>query len=309
MHISLSARRAQSVRCRTCRPLPQAVTPLSGTTAYVAYRTDSLNLYGQNHAIGSAARRSRADPGLGRAAENSMLPVLSSDSPRNELIQGLPRRQRDRLLRSCKPFELSFGQVLCDADKPYRHAYFPSSGSISLRSSLEGHSPMEMGLIGREGMLGATLALGVDVAPMRALVQGPGMSLRISVARLRCELRANARLRHILERYLFLRIAELSQMGPCTRFHQIKPRLARWLLMTHDRAQADHFRLTHQYLAEMLGVRRSGVTVAAGALQARKLIHYARGEITVLDRAGLESAACTCYTSPQKWKSRQNCSS
>jgi CRP-like cAMP-binding protein len=238
-----------------------------------------------------------------------MVPVSSSDSPRNELIQSLPRGERDRLLRSCKPCELNFGQILCDADESYRHAYFPVSGSISLMSPLEGHSPMEMGLIGSEGMLGATLALGVDIAPTRAFVQGPGMALRISAAKFRRELRDSGRLRHVLGRYLFLRIAQLLQMGPCTRFHQIEPRLARWLLMTHDRAQSDHFRLTHLYLAEMLGVRRSGVTVAAGALQARKLIHYARGEITILDRAGLEAASCTCYASMQVRQSRQNGSS
>jgi CRP-like cAMP-binding protein len=229
-----------------------------------------------------------------------MAATLSSDLPPNGLIQGLPRRQRDRMLRSCMPFELSFGEVLCDADEPYRHAYFPVSGCISLMSTLEGHSPMEIGLIGNEGMLGATLALGIDAVPMRAVVQGPGMALRISAAKLRCALRDSPRLRHIVGRYLFLRVAQLSQMGPCARFHQIEPRLARWLLLTHDRTQGDHFHLTHQYLADMLGVRRSGVTVAAGALQARKLIRYARGEITILDREGLEAASCSCYASLQE---------
>jgi CRP-like cAMP-binding protein len=220
--------------------------------------------------------------------------VPSAPSP-NSLITALPASQQARLLRAGEPVELASGDVLCEAGQPYRHAYFPHSGLISEMSALDGHNPLEMGLIGQEGMLGATVLLGTAEAPLQARVQGPGLAMRIPIARLRHELRDSPALQRILGRYLYLRLAELSLTAACMRFHQIDQRLARLLLLTHDRAQADHFRLTHETLADMLGVRRSGVTVAAGALQADGLIGYSRGEITILDRPGLESASCECY--------------
>jgi CRP-like cAMP-binding protein len=213
----------------------------------------------------------------------------------NGLLNALPRKHRHRLLRDCEPFELIFGEVLADAGKPYRHAYFPDSGQISLMSAVRGHRPLEMDIVGHEGMLGATLVLGVNASPMHAVVQGPGTAGRIHVAKLQRELRDSPALRRLLNRYLYIQLVELSLNGACMRFHQIGERLARWLLHTHDRAEADHFHLTHEYLADMLGVRRSGITVAAGELQARNLIKYSRGDITILDRRGLEAAACVCY--------------
>ena len=229
--------------------------------------------------------------------------VAKSVGSNNGLVKALPRRARDRLLKLSEPFELVFGAVLCVAGQPYRHAYLSESGLISLVSTLSGHNPLEMAIIGQEGMLGASLVLGIDAAPMRAVVQGPGTALRIPCAKLQTELRESPALRKVVSRYLYLQLVELSLNGACTRFHRIEERLARWLLLTHDRVQADHFYLTHEYLADMLGVRRSGVTVAAGELQARRLIRYSRGEITVLDRAGLEAASCECYAA---MKSRQN---
>lgn len=226
--------------------------------------------------------------------------VADSTRSNNALINVLPRTLRDRVLKVCEPFELVFGETLGDAEQRYRHAYFPSSGLISLLSTLRGHNPLEMGLIGREGMLGESLVLGVNTAPMRAVVQGPGAALRIPAPTLRKLLRNNPALQKVLNRYLYLRLVELSLGGACTRFHHIEQRLARWLLLTHDRTQGDHFRLTHEYLADMLGVRRSGVTVAAGELQARELISYSRGEITILDRAGLEAASCGCYAAMKR---------
>jgi CRP-like cAMP-binding protein len=212
------------------------------------------------------------------------------------LIEGLPSKQRKLLLKGCEPVDLVFGTVLCEADQLISHAYFPLSGFISLVTMLDGHQPLEMGLIGNEGMLGATLALGVNQAPMRAVVQGSGTALRISSALFKQALVDCPALLRALKRYLYVLMMQLSQSAACTHFHEIEPRLARWLLMTHDRAHADHFYLTHEYLADMLGVRRSGVSIAAGALQQRKLISYSRGEIHILDRAGLEAAACGCYT-------------
>lgn len=217
----------------------------------------------------------------------------------SHLIEGLPSKQRTKLLDGCEPVDLVFGNVLHEANQPIRHVYFPLGGFISLVATLEGHQPLEMGLIGNEGMLGATLALGVDLAPMRAVVQGSGSALRMSSELFKQELLSSPQLLRAVKRYLYVLMAQLSQSAACTHFHEIELRLVRWLLMTHDRAHADHFYLTQEYLADMLGVRRSGVSIAAAALQARGLISYSRGEIYVLDRAGLEQAACECYASLQ----------
>lgn len=237
---------------------------------------------------------------LGTALMRSKISFVPEDNQvsttvANALLNGIPGRERVRILNRCETVDLVFGNILCEADKPFRHAYFPLSGFISLVVILDGHRPLEMGLIGNEGMLGVTLALGVSAAPLNAVVQGPGIALRISAQQLKRELRDCPNLQHRLNYYLYVLMAQLSQTAACTHFHEIEPRLARWLLMTHDRAGADHFHLTHEFLADMLGVRRSGITVAAGELQQKHLISYTRGEITILDRAGLEAASCECY--------------
>ena len=213
----------------------------------------------------------------------------------NRLIDSLPRKESKRLLALCEVVSLEFGTVLSERDEPIAYAYFPITSFISLLTTLSGHPPLEMGLIGSEGMLGGTLSLGVNAAPLRAVVQGPGSALRINAAVLKRLLPESPVLQRTLHRYVYVMMAQLSQTAACNHFHEIEPRLARWLLMTHDRAHADHFHLTHEFLADMLGVRRSGITVAAGALQAKKLIGYTRGEISILDRRGLEAASCECY--------------
>jgi CRP-like cAMP-binding protein len=213
----------------------------------------------------------------------------------NRLIDGLPREARNRILKLCEPVDLAFGDILCEADQRLRYVYFPLTGFISLVATVGGHPPLEIGLIGNEGMLGVTLVLGVSAARLRGIVQGRGTALRMTATQLRNELRSSRSLRRTLNRYVFVLLAQLSQTTACTRFHEIKARLARWLLLTHDRAHADHFYLTHQYLADMLGVQRSAVTIAAGALQRKKLIRYTRGEISILNRRGLEAASCECY--------------
>ncbi|HVF34762.1 MAG TPA: Crp/Fnr family transcriptional regulator [Candidatus Saccharimonadia bacterium] len=213
----------------------------------------------------------------------------------NRLIASLPRRERPRFIALCEPVELAFGDVLCVADARYESAYFPLRGSISLVAEIGGRPAIEMGLIGNEGMLGATLALGIDAAPLRAVVHSPGSALKIGVEQLRGALRDHPALARALSSYLYVLVAQLAQSAACTRFHAVDERLARWLLMTHDRVHADHFRLTHQHLADHLGVRRSAVTIAAGALHDREIIRYSRGAIRVLARDGLEAAACECY--------------
>jgi CRP-like cAMP-binding protein len=213
----------------------------------------------------------------------------------NRLLEGLPRTTRDRVLKHCEPVSVEFGATLCERGRRIRFVYFPLNGFISLVATVGDHPPFEIALIGNEGMLGGTLLLGIDYARLRGVVQGPGQALRMSAVRFRRELRSSPPLRAAISRYLYVILTQLSRTAACTRFHEVEARLARWLLMTHDRAHADRFHLTHQYLADMLGVRRSAVTIAAGALQRRKLIRYTRGEIDILDRAGLESATCDCY--------------
>lgn len=223
---------------------------------------------------------------------------MSSQTPTlitNLLIAELPRKERIKFLMIGEPVELMVGDILWEIDQPASYVYFPIGGFISLIATVDHHHPLATTLIGNEGMLGATLALGVDEAPMRGIVQGSGTALRMSAARWRRELRDSVNLSAILGRYLCVLIAQLGRSAPCTCFHEIEPRLARWLLMAHDRAHADQFHLTHEMLADMLGVRRSGISVAAGVLQEKQLIKYTRGGITVLDRKGLEGASCSCY--------------
>lgn len=196
------------------------------------------------------------------------------------------------MLNCCEPVELAFGTVLYRQHERYEHAHFPVTAFISLMASVGGHPPMEVGMVGREGMLGTSMLLGVDLAPNHAVVQAQGMALRIGTTALRDLLPDNPILVGSLRRGCY---RSMVQTAACTRFHPVEARLARWLLMTHDRAQADEFHLTHQLLADMLGVQRSAVTIASGTLKSDRLIEYSRGRINVLDRAGLEAASCECY--------------
>jgi CRP-like cAMP-binding protein len=213
----------------------------------------------------------------------------------NRLLAALPSRDQQRFLARCEALELKFCEVLSEPGASIRYVYFPLESFISLLASMDGHPTLEVGLIGNEGMLGASLVLGVDTSPLHALVLGQGAVLRITAKAFCEELQESKALQYILQRYLFVIIRQLAQTSACARFHVIEARLARWLLMTQDRAHADTFHITQKFLAYMLGVRRVGITTAATALQNHKLIRYSRGDITILDRKGLESAACPCY--------------
>ncbi|MBC7995801.1 MAG: Crp/Fnr family transcriptional regulator [Rhizobacter sp.] len=218
----------------------------------------------------------------------------------NHLIELLPRKDRARLLTLCEPFELLLAAVLCEPGQATSHVYFPLQGFISLVVMVEGSPGVEVGMVGREGMLGAQLALGVTTVPVHALVQGAGSAWRIEAAAFRVELARSPSLQRHLNRYLYVLMAQQAASAACLRFHLIGPRLARWLLMSQDRAHSNSFHLTHQFLAYMLGVRRVGITAAAGALQRGGLIDYHRGDMVVLDRGGLELAACGCYAADQR---------
>ena len=218
----------------------------------------------------------------------------------NHLIELLPMGDRDRLLALCEPIEMVLSEVLCEPGEPTRHVYFPTKGYISLVALVDGSPGVEVGMVGREGMLGAHLVLGVATVPLHALVQGAGSTWRIATAPFKRELAKSAALRRCLNRYLYVLMAQQASSAACLRFHLIGQRLARWLLMSQDRAHSNSFHLTHEFLAYMLGMRRVGVTAAANVLQQGGLLEYHRGEITVLDRQGLEAAACSCYATSEK---------
>ncbi|MEP6940936.1 MAG: Crp/Fnr family transcriptional regulator [Rudaea sp.] len=215
----------------------------------------------------------------------------------NGLVAMLPRPDRLRFLEHCEPVELTSTQVLSERGDATRHAYFPVDAFISQETQIDEHSSIEVGLVGREGMFGIELAFGGTFAPARAMTQGAGSSWRVGAAALKRELSTSAPLRYFLNQYVCVRIAQTMRTSACTRFHVIDARLARWLLMSQDRAHTDHFRITHEVLARLLGVRRVGISVAAAILQNNGYIKYSRGDLAVTDRAGLERIACSCYAS------------
>jgi CRP-like cAMP-binding protein len=213
----------------------------------------------------------------------------------NRLLEALPSSDRRRVLAECETVELAFADVLNTPGERLSHVHFPTSSFISLIMPVDDSAFLEVGLVGNEGMFGIPLVLGVDVSPVRAVVQGAGSALRMDAAYFRRELGRRQALQREIDRYVFVHLSQLAQTAACTRYHVVEARLARWLLMTQDRAHADNFHVTQEFLAFMLGVRRVGVTKAASSLQKRSLIHYSRGNITVLDRRGLKAASCGCY--------------
>ena len=222
----------------------------------------------------------------------------------NLLLAALPPNESRRLIARCEPVELVFEDVLCEVGDRIRHVYFPTASFISLISSVDRGSRLEVGLVGTEGMFGVSVMLGVEVASLRALVQGAGPALRMDAAQFLRELKRSPTLAKLLNSYLYVLMTQLAQMAPCARFHVVEARLARWLLMTRDRAHSNEFRLTQEFLAYMLGVRRAGITHAASSLQKRKLICYSRGKMKILDGRGLEAVSCKCYATAEQMYSR-----
>jgi len=213
----------------------------------------------------------------------------------NRLLAALPRQDLRNLLAKCDQVELVADDILHEAGTVQRHVYFPTGGFISLVTPLDACAGLEVTLVGNEGMVGDSILLDVTVSPLRHLVQGSGGALRIAAAAFRDQLEVSPALRRRLNRYVYVKMQQIAQTAACIRYHVVEARLARWLLMRHDRAPGDSFRATHEFLAYMLGVRRVGVTQAATSLQNQKLIEYYRGDITVLNRRGLEARSCGCY--------------
>ena len=228
------------------------------------------------------------------------MPSTQSSVTGNRLLALLPRKHRDGFVAECEQVDLVFGDVISEEGDRIEHVYFPTGNSfISLMTRVEGSPNLEVGMVGNEGMSGISVMLNNNVSPLRTLVQGSGTAIRMKTATFARALKNRPPLVRVLNRYLYVLMSQLAQTAACTRFHIVEGRLARWLLMTQDRAHADRFELTQEFVAKMLGVRRVGVTASAGGLQRLGLIKYRRGELHVLDRAGLEAVACSCYAADQ----------
>lgn len=215
----------------------------------------------------------------------------------NRLLAALPHRDRRRLISRSQEVELTAGEILWAPGARLLHAHFPIAGIVSAQIPCDGHSSLQVELVGAEGMIGMPIILGVNVATLHRYVQRSGVSLRLTAAAVRRELAASRALRETLGRYAYVLRSQLAETAACNSFHLLEARLARWLLTTLDRANSNEFHLTHELLGKMLGVRRVGITNAAGCLQERKLLQYTRGDITILDRVGLEKVSCRCYRS------------
>lgn len=231
-----------------------------------------------------------------RETAMSILSTAELASPHgNQLLGALPTADLARLSPMFDTVQVDVGEVLCEPASPIRYIYFPHDSLISLLGVAEGRMTLEVGLVGREGMLGATVALGHDVSQVRGIVQRAGRASRMESGAFRTEFARNPSLQRVLYRYTDTLLAQAIQIAVCSRFHVLEARLARSLLVTRDRLQSDKFHLTHEFLAHALGVRRVGVTKAASALQQQGLIIYSRGNIEILDVTGLAAASCKCY--------------
>jgi CRP-like cAMP-binding protein len=227
--------------------------------------------------------------------ENIVVPGAGA-SRGNRLLARLATDDRERLLAQCEPCAFALDQVLMAPGARTTHAWFPLDGIVSLGVPAAGKPHcLGVALVGAEGMVGVPLLLGSTASSLRAVVVRPGAALRIAAEPLRRQLRASEDFRKRMQQYVLVTLTQLAQATLCTHYHRVEERLARWLLMSQDRAPDAPVRATHEFLAATLGVRRAGVTRAAAVLQRRQLIAYHRGVLSVLDRAGLEAASCGCY--------------
>jgi hypothetical protein len=223
---------------------------------------------------------------------------------KNLLLAGLEVKDRGVLLSETVPVTLRSGETLTEVGQRLAHVFFPIDSSITLAVPVARQSPLVIGLVGFEGMLGMPLILGTALSGFRGLVQGGGLAWRVDADRFTRELKANAPWRSTLNRYVHVRLLQVAHGAACRSSHLVEARLASWLLKSRDRARCDRISLTHEMLSQLLGVRRAGVTLAASALQDRALIRYSRGHILLLDARGLEAAACTCYAGEKQTYSR-----
>ena len=233
--------------------------------------------------------------------------LLSQTVIANTLLSSMPRSEYASLMVHLELVNLAFGDILYEVGDHIKYVYFPNDSLVSLLTLVDRHHALEVGMVGSEGLVGVAIALGVDQATVRAMVQGAGTAMRMKTAPFRAQLKRSNGLQKSVNLYTHTLMAQIAQTAACNRFHQVETRLARWLLMTRDRVGMNQFHLTQDFLSDMLGVRRVGVTKAARALKDRQLIEYSRGNIDILDGKGLELAACSCYkVSNHKTSSRRS---
>ena len=213
----------------------------------------------------------------------------------NDLLAALPADAYERLKSNLEPIDFSLGDVVYESGGRMRYVYFPTTSHISLLYTMIDGSTAEMGLVGKEGVVGIALFMGGETTPNRAMVQGGGGAFRIKSKAMLDEFKRGGEFQHLLLRYTQVLITQISQTAVCNRLHSVEQRLCRWLLMTHDLAQSDELQMTHEFISNMLGVRREGVTMAARRLQEKGMISYVRGHIRILDRPQLLSHVCECY--------------
>ena len=213
----------------------------------------------------------------------------------NWLLDALPKEDYERLLNDLQPVSLALGEVVYESGGQMDHVYFPTTCHVSLLYTMINGVTAEMGLVGNEGVVGIALFMGGDTTPNRAVVQGAGRALKLKAKSMHMEFSRGGDLQHLLLRYTQALITQISQTAVCNRLHSVEQRLCRWLLMTHDRVQSDQLEMTQEFISNMLGVRRQGVTHAAQNLQEKGWISYVRGHIKILDRPKLETHVCECY--------------
>ncbi len=222
-------------------------------------------------------------------------PILDTDLPENLILGSLTKREQQHLKAESDFVELEFGEILYEPDERMRYVYFPCNSFVSMVATLKDKERLEVGMTGYEGMVGISIILGIAISSLHAVVQGAGYAWRMKTSIFKQELERSSGLKRRLMRYIQVMMRQRAQTAACTHFHLVEQRLARWLLMTQDRAHSDELHLTQEFLSYMLGVRRVGISNAASSLHARKLITYSRGAIKILDRAGLIQASCECY--------------
>lgn len=215
--------------------------------------------------------------------------------PPNRLLAALPAKEYQRLLPEFETVTFKFAQIIYKPGDTIKHVYFPNDSIVSLLAAENHHASLEVGMIGNEGMTGISVFMGVNTSRTLALVQGAGSAVRMKSAVLRQESDHVGVFHRLLHRYSHSLLTQMSLASACNRFHTLNARLARWLLMTQDRIGSDEFRLTQEFMSNMLGVRREGVNKVAGNLQRGKLISYSRGHMEILNRSGLEKLSCECY--------------
>jgi len=218
------------------------------------------------------------------------------DQRQNQLLRALPKLEYERLFPHLELIEMPLGEVLYESGKQLRHVYFPTDSIVSLLYVMEDGASAEIAVVGNEGIIGIALFMGGETTPSRAVVQSAGYAYRLKGHLLRQEFDRSGPLQHLLLRYTQALITQMAQTAVCNRHHSVDQQLCRWLLLSLDRLPGNELIMTQELIANMLGVRREGVTEAAGKLQEAGLIQYSRGHITVLDRPRLEARTCECYS-------------